>query len=39
LRITMEITGETSRDVKIEALGEKYAGLIDILRSNSPGCV
>jgi tRNA threonylcarbamoyladenosine biosynthesis protein TsaE len=37
LRITMEITGETSRDVKIEARGEKYAELLTIFRSDSAG--
>jgi tRNA threonylcarbamoyladenosine biosynthesis protein TsaE len=37
LRITLEITGETTRALKIEARGEKYAGIINALASRSLG--
>jgi tRNA threonylcarbamoyladenosine biosynthesis protein TsaE len=36
LRILLEITGETSRDLKIEARGEKHAGIVNVLSARAP---
>jgi tRNA threonylcarbamoyladenosine biosynthesis protein TsaE len=37
LRLTLEVTGETSRSVRIEAIGSRYEPLLQQLRSFHPG--